>query len=778
LSTYPHAIKVYQLVEEGGTSLTESDLTLTNAPVALNFDLYNNAEPQTISFTTSSTGAVTVSESEYVTTSVNGSTITVTPIKVTPSAQTITVSQAADDTYKAGSATFTVSVANNTPQYNVTYKANGGTGSDVVETYYQGYNVPVAANTFTRFGYIFSKWNTSADGTGTDYLPEATITNISANIDLYAQWEESSEIIYDFTKIDGFSGWNTAYQKHVVNYDDATVTFISADRQPNSAISDQPVTKGGDVSLVLTDGSTINSATFVCTQWGDKTQTITMWYSTDGGKTYTSTGVTSTNFTITASNLPEGTNAVKITFSSTSNQVGITYASIVKNVDNREEAEIAFSVETLTFTEGNEYTAPTFSNPNNVEVTFATTNESVASWNNGLVLGGETGTATITATFEGNNDYKPATATLVVTVEKDFGFVDVVIGSGVYQKITSLSDLEAGKRYLVVYEYEENGSFMGQVMNGVDNANMYAHIKTTGISDNKIDNTALAATPIVLQDAGEGSWFLVENDKCLYVNADGNYLQSTDNPSASGTKWTISYVEGVLKINNNYLPNRYIMYNKQAPRFACYTNTQQNVTLYKELPNVVLEYESVSVSDLKYSTYASDNALDFTGSSIKAFYPTVDGSTLIFHEIMKVPAGTGVLLYSANGAVTEDILVCTGETDVVENNVFVRGTGASVSYNETTQDYIYVLSKPQGDNLGFYKANNNKVAANRAYIQVPAELSGAKSFTINLEDDPTGIVDLNANLNLNEGIYNLSGQRLSKMQKGINIVNGKKIMVK
>ena len=68
LSDYAHAIKVYQLVEEGGTSLTESDLALTNAPVALNFDLYNNAEPQTISFTSSSTGTVTVSESEYITT--------------------------------------------------------------------------------------------------------------------------------------------------------------------------------------------------------------------------------------------------------------------------------------------------------------------------------------------------------------------------------------------------------------------------------------------------------------------------------------------------------------------------------------------------------------------------------------------------------------------------------------------------------------------------------------------------------------------------------------
>ena len=29
-----------------------------------------------------------------------------------------------------------------------------------------------------------------------------------------------------------------------------------------------------------------------------------------------------------------------------------------------------------------------------------------------------------------------------------------------------------------------------------------------------------------------------------------------------------------------------------------------------------------------------------------------------------------------------------------------------------------------------------------------------------------------------QAIYNLSGQRLSKMQKGINIVNGKKILVK
>ena len=107
-------------VETGGSSLTPSDLAITGAPVALNFDLYPSATAQTVSYTTSSTGAVTVSGGTgYVTTSVSGNTITVTPTAVTPSAQTITVSQEADATYAAGSKTFTVSVADSSPLANI-----------------------------------------------------------------------------------------------------------------------------------------------------------------------------------------------------------------------------------------------------------------------------------------------------------------------------------------------------------------------------------------------------------------------------------------------------------------------------------------------------------------------------------------------------------------------------------------------------------------------------------------------------------------------------------
>lgn len=44
--------------------------------------------------------------------------------------------------------------------------------------------------------------------------------------------------------------------------------------------------------------------------------------------------------------------------------------------------------------------------------------------------------------------------------------------------------------------------------------------------------------------------------------------------------------------------------------------------------------------------------------------------------------------------------------------------------------------------------------------------------------DTTGINGIEANVNNNNAIFNIAGQRLQKLQKGLNIVGGKKIIVK
>ena len=52
-----------------------------------------------------------------------------------------------------------------------------------------------------------------------------------------------------------------------------------------------------------------------------------------------------------------------------------------------------------------------------------------------------------------------------------------------------------------------------------------------------------------------------------------------------------------------------------------------------------------------------------------------------------------------------------------------------------------------------------------------------------LQEEAAGIVNVNLNLNPNlnpnlKSIYNLSGQRLKAPQKGINIINGRKVLVR
>ena len=85
----------------------------------------------------------------------------------------------------------------------------------------------------------------------------------------------------------------------------------------------------------------------------------------------------------------------------------------------------------------------------------------------------------------------------------------------------------------------------------------------------------------------------------------------------------------------------------------------------------------------------------------------------------------------------------------------------------------YVLAKPEGEVIGFYLADEGTIAAGKAYLDVP-EGSGIKAI-IFADDAATGIANIEKNVE-DGRIYNVAGQRLSKMQKGVNIVNGKKIL--
>lgn len=103
-------------------------------------------------------------------------------------------------TVENGFAKFTVSSGNFSPfalvwetkapdpgSVTLTYYPNGGSGSANVYTYTKGTSTTAMGNMFSRGYYVFTGWNTAANGSGTAYAPGAAIT-LNGNMELYAQW--------------------------------------------------------------------------------------------------------------------------------------------------------------------------------------------------------------------------------------------------------------------------------------------------------------------------------------------------------------------------------------------------------------------------------------------------------------------------------------------------------------------------------------------------------------------------------------------------------------
>ena len=75
--------------------------------------------------------------------------------------------------------------------YYVTYNGNGADGGFTKDeaSHPSGSDVTVASNSFTKTGYTFTGWKTEPSG-GTSYAAGGTISGISGNMTLYAQWAE------------------------------------------------------------------------------------------------------------------------------------------------------------------------------------------------------------------------------------------------------------------------------------------------------------------------------------------------------------------------------------------------------------------------------------------------------------------------------------------------------------------------------------------------------------------------------------------------------------
>lgn len=187
--------------------------------------------------------------------------------------------------------------------------------------------------------------------------------------------------------------------------------------------------------------------------------------------------------------------------------------------------------------------------------------------------------------------------------------------------------------------------------------------------------------------------------------------------------------------------------------------------------SITSETSPVSISAAGFATFVSDFDLDYSSvPGLKAYKATVSDVTISFDKVTTVPAGEGVLLQGSEG--TYNVPLTSGVTPwAADDNAFVRGTGAAVATGDGP--YNYILNKVNGV-VGFYKANGQTVAMNRAYLQ---STTAAARISLNFDEETTGISEV-VKSDASNKVFDLQGRHIAQPTKGLYIMNGRKVLVK
>jgi len=209
--------------------------------------------------------------------------------------------------------------------------------------------------------------------------------------------------------------------------------------------------------------------------------------------------------------------------------------------------------------------------------------------------------------------------------------------------------------------------------------------------------------------------------------------------------------------------------NENFPELSSVTYTRTGIK--NQWGTIVLPFE-VNKETADYALYQCETLL-------------VGRLVLRMPEGETVAAGTPLFVYKKTTAQSITFTAADNTVSTVLNpaaigtGITYEGTYSTIQLNNQDHNGCYFI---YGDAMW----NANQLADGQevnirpfhAYLNSAADNNSAK-FRIEVAGDATSIND-NVNVNANRAgvVFNLQGQRLAAPQKGLNIINGKKVMVK
>lgn len=204
-------------------------------------------------------------------------------------------------------------------------------------------------------------------------------------------------------------------------------------------------------------------------------------------------------------------------------------------------------------------------------IVYSSSNQEVATIaQNGLVTLVAGGTTTIKAEVAETATYEASFVEYTLTV------VDPAMIK-TFAKVTSGAVTDG--KYIIVYQDSDDATSV-KAMN-TTNEKSYFMYTDVDLTDGKIvtDDQSII-WDITTQANGSMS---ISNGDNIFVGyrGSGNNAYIYEAYTEKNCDWTFTFADGLFSCANGSVTDRLLQYNTNSPRFACYTGSQKNLTLYK-----------------------------------------------------------------------------------------------------------------------------------------------------------------------------------------------------
>lgn len=322
----------------------------------------------------------------------------------------------------------------------------------------------------------------------------------------------------------------------------------------------------------------------------------------------------------------------------------------------------------------------------------------------------------------------------------------------------------------VVLNKPANGTFIRIYSSAASQAAMpYLSSETSTVDANR------AAYLVGKEGENEAKTIFFYNGNKLLAYETGYYLENNDNFAGykgitNGT--SIQFSEAANSAagcyNVKFNGNRFLHTNVSGSNY--YTDAGGSAP--NDGYNFQMEYvESLplSVGAAGYATLIAPVALEIPAGVEVYTAAFEDGKAKLTSISDVIPANVGVVVKAAQG--TYNFKITT-----TENVATSALNGVPNTANVASESAAFILANGK-HGVGFYKLSsaNRTIHGFRAFYTAPAEAQAVSAFL--LEDNVTGIEEIETSADKTP-IYDLSGRRVAKAEKGVYIQNGRKIFVK